>query len=272
MSPTTPAPATVRPRSPRHLLVRLLGWRATILQGDPTVTDRWKWLRKHLRPGPLRTLDAGCGTGAFTMYAAKVGNRALGLAFDAGQLEAARVRAGILGLDGAEFRVGDLRHLADYAHTLGQFDQVILFETIEHVLDDAGLVANVAGLVRPGGRLLLTAPYQHHRKLFGEKVSPVEDGGHVRFGYTHEGVADLFARAGLEVEASEYVGGLVSQKLASLQFALMRLVGARGAWLATLPLRVVHGLDGPLTRLFRYPCLSVALVGRKPDGAGGRRA
>ncbi|MGH7934815.1 MAG: hypothetical protein ACREQN_16860, partial [Candidatus Binataceae bacterium] len=65
-----------------NALVRLLGWRATVLHGDPMTLDRWRWLKRHLRAGRLRTLDAGCGSGAFTMYAAKIGNEAVGITFD----------------------------------------------------------------------------------------------------------------------------------------------------------------------------------------------
>ncbi|HUY27889.1 MAG TPA: hypothetical protein VMV27_10760 [Candidatus Binataceae bacterium] len=30
-------------------LIRLLGWRAMFIQGDPMVYDRLRWLRRHLR-------------------------------------------------------------------------------------------------------------------------------------------------------------------------------------------------------------------------------
>src|SRR4051812_41985382 len=64
------------------LLVRVLGWHATVLHGDPQTYARWTWFRKHLLSGPIRVLDAGCGSGAFTMAAARRGNDALGLSFD----------------------------------------------------------------------------------------------------------------------------------------------------------------------------------------------
>jgi 2-polyprenyl-3-methyl-5-hydroxy-6-metoxy-1,4-benzoquinol methylase len=251
----------------RNILVRLLGWRATILQGDTTVVDRWRWLRRQLRPGPLRTLDAGCGSGAFTLYAARIGNRCVGVSFDATQIDRARARARILGLDAAtEFRVADLRALYEYAASLGRFDQVILFETIEHIRNDQKLLDDLSALLEPGGMMLLTAPYKHHRALWGERVSKHEDGGHVRWGYTHEEIRERFARAGLVVVAEESISGLVSQKLASLQFGLGRL-SPRTAWLLMFPLRVLHPLDGPLTRLTGYPPLSIGVVGRKTTGA-----
>jgi SAM-dependent methyltransferase len=252
----------------RHALVKALGWKATILQGDPTVADRWRWLKKHLRTGPsVRTLDAGCGTGAYTIYTAMQGNQTVGISFDPGQLERAEARAAILGVKGIEFHVGDLRHLDELAPKLGTFDQVILFETIEHILNDQKLVTDCAALLRPGGDLLLTTPYKNHHGLWGEKLSETEDGGHVRWGYTHEDLTGIMNRAGLEVVAAEYVSGLVSQKLAGLQFGIGGLLNPHAGWGATFPLRVLHPLDSVLTKLTKYPHLSVGVVGRKPGAA-----
>lgn len=248
----------------RHALVKVLGWRATILQGDPTVVDRWKWLKKHLQTGPVRTLDAGCGTGAYTLFAAKQGNETVGVSFDPGQLERAQARADILGVKGIEFHTGDLRKLDEMAPALGTFDQIILFETIEHILNDQKLVSDCANLLRPGGRLLLTAPYKNHKALWGEKLSEVEDGGHVRWGYTHDELRAILEKAGLKLVAEEYVSGLVSQKIASLQFGLGGKFSPHAAWGATFPLRVFHPLDAALTKLTGYAHLSVGVVGQKP--------
>ena len=247
----------------RNALVRLMGWRATVLQGDPSVTDRWRWLRKHLKPGPLRTLDAGCGTGAYTLYAAKVGNRAVGVSFDPAQIKRAEARAEILGIGNTEFRVGDLRKLDEFGPSLGTFDQVIVFETIEHLMNDQKLIDDLAARLNPGGTILLTAPFKEHKPLWGETLSETEDGGHVRWGYSHDDVRAIFERSGLEVIAQEYISGLVSQKLSSLQFGLTRL-HSQGAWGLTFPLRVLLPLDGALTRATGYPHLSVGVVGRKP--------
>ncbi len=250
------------PRDLHDRLVGLLGWNATILHGDPTVVDRWRWLRRHLRGGPLRTLDAGCGSGAFTMYAAMQGNRALGIADNERDIHKACRRAEMLGVSGVDFVAGDLRRLDEFGASLGTFDQVLLFECIEHILNDDKLVRDLAARMAPGATILLTTPYRHHRPLFGEKTTEVEDGGHVRFGYTHDDVAALFERHGIEMVAREYIGGVVAQKLASMQFALCR-INPYAAWAATFPFRVLHPLDRPLTRLTRYPHLSIGVVGRK---------
>lgn len=242
-----------------HLLVRALGWPATILHGDPLVLDRWRWLRRHLRPGPLRTLDAGCGTGAFTLYAARIGNEALGLSWDEANDRKARERARILGLPNATFRPMDLRTLDQQAAELGTFDQVICLETIEHILDDAKLLRDLASVLRPGGRLLLTTPYEHYHTMLGDRVTGLEDGGHVRRGYTHESLTALAAGAGFRVTAAEYVSGIVSQQLTNVLRAGDRI--SHGAsWAATFPLRILQVLDGPATRLTGYPAASVAIV------------
>jgi SAM-dependent methyltransferase len=65
----------------KNILIKLFGWRAAILHGDPCAFARWIWLRKNLTPGHFRTLDAGCGSGAFTFYAAKIGRRKKGAIF-----------------------------------------------------------------------------------------------------------------------------------------------------------------------------------------------
>lgn len=247
----------------RNVLVRLLGWPATVLHGDPMMVDRWRWLRRHLQGGPLRTLDAGCGSGAFTLYAARRGNAALGLSWDEGCNRVARERARILGLEGVEFLDCDLRELDRHANALGRFDQIICMETIEHIRDDRKLIADLSALLKPGGRLLLTTPDGGHRPLVGdEALSEEEDGGHVRYGYASSELRALLADVALEVVSEEGLGGLVSQQLANLTRLLGALNG-RLAWAVVFPLRAAQALDRPLTRLLGYPFFGIGVVAER---------
>jgi 2-polyprenyl-3-methyl-5-hydroxy-6-metoxy-1,4-benzoquinol methylase len=250
----------------RNALVRVIGWPATVLHGDPLMIDRWRWLRRHLREGPLRTLDVGCGSGAFTLYAARRGNVALGLSWDEGCNRIARERARILGLDGAEFLECDVRELDRGANGLGRFDQIICMETIEHIKDDRKLVADLAALLEPGGRLLLTTPAGGHRPLVGDDMlSETEDGGHVRYGYTTADLRALFAGAALEVVSEEALGGVVSQQLANLT-RLLAAVNGRLAWALVFPLRAAQVLDRPLTSLLGYPFFGIGVVAERRAG------
>ena len=248
-----------------HRLVRWFGWGALFLYSDPIAYDRWRWLRGVLRSGPLRTLDAGCGSGVFTLAAARRGNRALGVTFDPVQVGVGRRCAALLRLPAAEFQSFDLRTLAE--HDLGRagFDQIICCEVIEHVMDDARLVRELAALLKPGGRLFLTTPSHDHPPLRGERVSETEDGGHVRWGYSHARLRELLAAAGLAVEREDFVGGRASQALTNLYRR------GSGRWPRLMPalthvLRRLCPFDHALTAARGAPFHCVAVVARR-EGA-----
>ncbi|MGD0452062.1 MAG: methyltransferase domain-containing protein [Solirubrobacteraceae bacterium] len=242
-------------------MLRVLGWRALLIHGDPCVLDRWLWLRRHLRGGNLRTFDAGCGNGGFSIYAARTGNQVLAASFSEHERDGVRRRSEELGVSGIEFRTLDLRELEEHRVSLGQFDQVICCETIEHVNDDERLVRSLAAMLSPGGRLLLTAPHDGHRPLYSEEPNPsqVEDGSHVRYGYSPQRLRQIAHDAGLEVESEDFISGVVSQKVTDLMRRLTGLLGRPAAWLAILPLRALVIVDRPLSRLLGYPYLSVGL-------------
>jgi SAM-dependent methyltransferase len=243
------------------LMLRVFGWRFLLITGDPCVLDRWLWLRGHLRRGSVRTFDAGCGNGGFSIFAASVGNEVVAASFSSDEQESARRRADMLGVTGIDFRVIDLRDLDDHLDSLGLFDQIICLETIEHVSDDEGLVKSLATMLKPGGQILLSAPYEAHRPLYTEarEPSPIEDGSHVRYGYSQERLRQIVGDASLSVESESFISGVVSQKLTDLMRRLGDRVGLLAAWLSLLPLRGLVIFDGLLSRSLRYPYLSVAL-------------
>jgi hypothetical protein len=192
-------------------LIRILGWRAMFIQGDPMVYDRLRWLRRHLRPGPLRTLDAGCGNGAFSLYAARIGNEAVGVSFDAANNRKAIARAAML---------------------------------------------------KPGGRLYLTTPYSKCPPMRGDHISAVENGDHVRWGYTHDEMRAMLADAGLATVTEEYCSGIVSRKIGNLKRGIGQLTPALG-WAATFPLRAFQLADRAATEALGAPYLSIAVVAEK---------
>ncbi len=247
-------------------MLRVLGWRALLITGDPCVLDRWLWLRKNLRKGPSRTFDAGSGNGAFSIYAALAGNTVVAASFSDAEQARGRARAAVLGAREVDFRTLDLRELDRHRGSLGDFDQIICLETIEHVTDDRGLMHSLVGMLRPGGQLLLSTPFDGHRPLYSEQRHPSadEDGSHVRFGYSQQQLRGLAADAGLQVADEAFISGVVSQKLTNLLRRLTRAVGLPLAWAVVLPLRALVCVDWPLSRLLGYPYLSVAVCAVKP--------
>jgi SAM-dependent methyltransferase len=250
----------------RDVVLRICGWRLLFIQGDTAVLDRWLWLRRWLRGGAVRTFDAGCGNGAFSIYAAKRGNQVLAASFSAEEQDTARRRAASLGIDGVDFRLLDLRDLERARDSLGSFDQIICLEVVEHLRDDAGLLSSLAQMLEPGGQLLLTTPFEGHRPLYTEDPQPsgVEDGSHVRYGYTQQQIAALVESAGLQVLEQSFVTGVISQKLIDLMRRLSARVGLLPAWLVVLPLRPLVVLDRPLSAILGYPYLCVALRAVRP--------
>lgn len=255
-----------------NLLVRLIGFTATLIHGDTLVLDRWNWLKAYLPPvttGSQDLLDVGCGTGAFTIGAARRGYRSLGLSWDKRNQTVAAQRAVMCKATLARFDVKDVRNLDRCTNLFERFDVVVCAETIEHILNDQKLMIDIAHCLKGNGQLLLTTPNYHFipmTKLDGI-LSLVEDGGHVRRGYTPEMLEKLCERAGLQVRKIGYCSGYFSQKLTGLLRVASRLHHLLG-WAIVLPLRVLPPiLDPVFSRMFRYPGFSITLIASKPAGA-----
>lgn len=245
-----------------HILIRLLGFLGTIIAGDAAVYDRWVWLKKNIHRGPIRTLDAGCGSGALTLYAARVGDSAIGISFDERNNEKGRQRSTLLGINNCRFITENFNNLEQHTASLGTFDQIICFETIEHIINDVGLLKIFYSYLNKNGRLLLTAPYRFYNHLPGDYISEVEDGAHVRWGYTHDEINKLLLACNFTVIKQEYVTGFISQQLIRLNRIISNF-DFRLAWLVVLPLRPLTIFDPLVTKWLKYPYLSVAVVAEK---------
>lgn len=246
-----------------------LGWPAPLLHSDTAVLDRWLWLRKRVPRGDGTGLaiELGCGSGAFTIGTALRGYQALGLSYDVRNQHAAARRARLCGAVTAKFEVQDIRSLDERPDLQNRFDVVIMTEVIEHILDDRKLLRNAAMCLKAGGRLLLTTPnfYLHPiDPLHGGPFSTVEDGGHVRKGYTAEELIELSRYAGLVSPEISFCTGLLSQKITRLHF-VSKKIHPVVAWSLINPFRPLPPLlDSFVTKLTLYPSYSICLEARKP--------
>jgi SAM-dependent methyltransferase len=253
----------------KSLLTRIFGFPATLIHGDTLVLDRWLWLKSRL-PETMNGetfLDVGCGSGAFSIGAAVRGYQSLGLSWDERNQTVAAIRAEICKAYSARFEMFDVRKL-DSRHDLSSsFDVAICFENIEHIIDDKKLIIDIAGCLKPGGRLLLTAPFLLYRPMTSGNKGPfskTEDGGHVRRGYTKAMLEELCVQAGLVPDGISFTSGFVSQKVTGLLRFFSKMHPIFG-WAITLPLRVFPPLfDRFISSILNWPNFSICLEAYKP--------
>lgn len=243
------------------ILEKILRNNALFYESDPCLTDRWKWLKKHLKSGPLKTLDAGCGNGAFSMYASNIGNTVTGISYNDENNQRAAAYAKMFNIKNINFITADLGNLS--SSDIKDFDQVICFEVIEHIIEDSKLINNLNQILKKDGMLYLTTPYKNYKPLPGDKLSETEDGGHVRWGYTFEEMRKLLERNGFEVIHEEYISGYFSQEITALSRHLRKIYSGTLSWELTFPLRIFKVFDRPFTKLIKYPFCSIGVIAKK---------
>ena len=117
------------------------------------IDAHWPGAARSVRPlAGRRALDVGCGAGLLCEPLARLGADMTGV--DAAQeniaVATAHAAGGGLAVD---YRCGDLATLG-----LGRFDLVTSMEVIEHVADKQAFVDALAGVLAPGGLMVLSTP------------------------------------------------------------------------------------------------------------------
>ena len=219
----------------------------------------------RLVPAGAAVLDAGCGNGAIALRLARRGCRVLAVSNDPAAIVRLLERSASLSLpaEALKLRVHDL---ARDGPPGGDFDAAVCFDVLEHILDDRAALGALAASLRPGGQLLLTVPDRAAPPLWGDAVSPTEDGGHVRPGYTRAELEGLLDAAGLRPVRWKGFAGFFAQKATNVSRRLERLRGRlslllRFAWLTAM--RPLCCLD----RLLPYPTYELFVLAEKPPSA-----
>jgi 2-polyprenyl-3-methyl-5-hydroxy-6-metoxy-1,4-benzoquinol methylase len=154
-------------------------------------------------PGrPFSLLDVGCGSGMLLPHLVERfgGNlqRYVGVDHDDPPRLEKRYRSIATP---HEFQKIDL----DSDWDVGRFDFVVCLEVIEHLKDDKSLFRKLSRAVAPGGHLILTTPSLPFVARMGrhipsfDDISAMQDGGHVRMGYTRETLAAMARENDLDI-------------------------------------------------------------------------
>ncbi len=119
-----------------------------ILRSARVAVERYRQFA-HLLAEGARVLDLGCASGELVYVLGREGHEAIGIEPNVGYAEYGRDAYGI------DVRIGTY---ADAGDELGAFDAVISFHVFEHLIDPQEAFAFVAGVLKPGGLLVIEVP------------------------------------------------------------------------------------------------------------------
>ena len=131
--------------------------------------------------------DLGCGTGETSAAIAPFVQHVIAVDASAQMLQAARKR--LQTLENVELRRGDLEALPiDDA----RLDAATLMLVLHYVPEPARALAEVARVLKPGGRCLLVDMLPHDRDSYRQQM------GHVWLGFAEDQVVRMFEEAGFQ--------------------------------------------------------------------------
>ena len=215
---------------------------------DLHTRSRYRFLPHFFRHGLIDTLDAGCGNGALSYAAYKLGNRVLGASISPEDIRRAQIFFEHRGVDSARLKFKTL-NLYDLPKLSRKFDQIICSETLEHIKDDCAIIKIFYDIMRPGGILHLCAPFALHPDHCLARRDNPEDGGHVRDGYTMASYKELLKQSGFKIMASAGLGPPLLVNIDKFIRLIRNRLGDIAAlpfFMATYPLQLLDHLDPAL--------------------------
>ena len=170
----------------------------------------------RLGVGPdTRVIDVGCGAGRHSFEAYRRGADVVAFDQNAADLAEVEVMFAAMSEVGeapahakAETVQGDA---LDLPYGDGEFDVVIASEILEHIPDDDAAIAELARVVKPGGKLAVTVPRWLPERIcwaLSEEYH-ANEGGHVRI-YRADRLRDKILAHGLDYRGQDFAHALHS--------------------------------------------------------------
>ena len=133
----------------------------------------WELIHDLLKPGPQEfILDAGCGTGVFTLDMISCGARVFGLDLSLSMIRRARQKG-----CGSPLRIlsADILHLPFSENT---FDKTVSITTLEFIPDGQKAIKELFRVTRSGGTVVVAtlnslSPWAERRREEGQKGHPL---------------------------------------------------------------------------------------------------
>jgi ubiquinone/menaquinone biosynthesis C-methylase UbiE/DNA-binding transcriptional ArsR family regulator len=131
--------------------------------------------------------DLGCGTGQVAASLAPFVARVIAVDASAAMLQAAKKR--VVGFDNIDLRRGQLEELPIDD---GRLDAATLMLVLHHVPEPDQAIAEVARVLKPGGRVVIVDMLPHDRESYRQQM------GHVWLGFSSEHLERLLGAAGFD--------------------------------------------------------------------------
>ena len=196
------------PRDPARELQRLYTTQLSQLR----LANHAVWGGARALAGGFRVLDAGCGTGDNTVFAAhqlrNSGAEVVGLDLSEASLAITRARLQARGLEGVKLVQGRIEEVGSLG--LGTFDYIISAGVLHHLPSPAAGLAALVGVLRPRGALGLMVYGRYGRTAI----------------YQLQELFRLLAPASLPAPERVHRARLVLSRLGADHWASL----ARGAW------------------------------------------
>lgn len=225
-------------------------------------------LLKHELAGerPALALDLGCGMGGFLPGLDELCERVFPSDISVESLVHCRERGFAEGVCSSGYAL-------PYADE--SFDLVCMFDAIEHIPDDHQVMREVARILRPGGRILVTVPAYPLLYANNDRIAQHERR------YTRGALRAVFEGAGLDVERNSHANVFLFPLIlpAVLAIKAMEKLFSKKAeesdhtnlswpfpgWLHDL-LHGIFAAELPFTRRFDWPAgHSIIAIARKKD-------
>lgn len=136
--------------------------------------------------------DVGCGFGLESLYLSEKGYQVWAIDKSLGKIEIAKKLAKELKDERVNFEVGDvLKH----GNALCKFDNAILFEVLEHVINPKKMLLNISKFLKKGGMLVVSFPSKHHINSISKEYLD-----HKYAGYEPEEIEKMIEKNGIRIK------------------------------------------------------------------------